>query len=67
MLVLGRRLGESIIISTGPMQAGQVVKVTTLSVTGGQMRIGIEAPAGTAVDREEVYNSKQKEIKKDDI
>ena len=48
MLVLARRIGES-------LKFGDDVTVTVLSVCGGQVRIGIEAPADVAVHREEVY------------
>jgi len=49
MLVLSRKPGESVHI-------GDEVKVTVLSISGKQVRIGIEAPAEIAVHREEIYN-----------
>ena len=48
MLVLGRRVGEGIMI-------GHDVKVTVLVVAGDKVRIGIDAPAEVEVHREEVY------------
>jgi carbon storage regulator len=48
MLILTRRLGESINI-------GDDVKVTILDVRDSQVRIGIAAPREIAVHREEIY------------
>ena len=48
MLVLGRRVGEGIMI-------GHNIKVTVLVVAGDKVRIGIDAPAEVEVHREEVY------------
>ena len=48
MLVLSRRVGESVVIG------GDVV-VTVIDVRGGQVRIGVEAPSNVVVHREEVY------------
>lgn len=49
MLVLSRRLGETLII-------GDDVKVTVLGISGNQVRLGIAAPKEVSVHREEVYN-----------
>ena len=49
MLILTRRVGESVII-------GEDVEVSVLSVKGSQVRIGIKAPKGVAVHREEILN-----------
>lgn len=49
MLVLTRRAGESVRI-------GSEIRLTVLSSAGGQVRIGIEAPARVAVHREEVFD-----------
>ena len=47
MLILTRRMGETILI-------GDDVAVTILGVNGSQVRIGVKAPKDVAVDREEV-------------
>ncbi len=52
MLVLMRRKGETIRI-------GEHVKFTVLGVTGGQVRIGVQAPRHIIVDREEVYERRR--------
>ena len=49
MLVLTRRVGESVRI-------GSEVRVTVLAASGGQIRIGIEAPGHVPVHRQEVYD-----------
>lgn len=48
MLILTRRIGESIYI-------GDEVRLTVLGVRGTQVRIGINAPKGVPVHREEIY------------
>ena len=48
MLVLTRKLGESIVI-------GSNVRVTILEMQGKQIRLGIEAPSEVPVHRGEVY------------
>ncbi len=46
MLVLSRRVGESIIIGDA--------KVTVTGIKGGQVNIGVTAPKDVAVHREEI-------------
>ncbi|HQT92128.1 MAG TPA: carbon storage regulator CsrA [Candidatus Kryptobacter bacterium] len=48
MLVLTRKLGEVIKI-------GDKIKVVVVSVEGGSVKLGIEAPDEIPVHREEVY------------
>lgn len=47
MLVLSRKVGQRILI-------GDDIAVTVVRVTGGGVRIGVEAPAELAVVREEL-------------
>lgn len=47
MLVLTRKLNESILI-------GDDIKIKVVRVKGMEVRIGIEAPAGVKIDREEI-------------
>lgn len=54
MLALTRKKGESIII-------GDNVKVTVLSVSGEQVKLGIEAPKEIPVHRSEIYEQIQME------
>jgi len=48
MLVLTRRIGESIKIN-------EDVKITVIDVKGKNIRLGIEAPRETKIYREEVF------------
>ncbi len=48
MLILTRRVGESLVI-------GDSVAVTVLAIKGNQVRLGVKAPREVAVHREEVH------------
>lgn len=54
MLVLTRRLGESIVI-------GDDIIIRVLDIDG-QVKLGIEAPQNISVHREEIYTKIQKEL-----
>jgi carbon storage regulator len=54
MLILTRRVGESVRIGTE-------VTVTVLEVKGSQVRIGVDAPKNVAVHREEIYERIKRE------
>lgn len=47
MLILTRRVGESLII-------GDNVTLTVLGVKGNQVRVGVDAPRDVTVHREEI-------------
>ena len=48
MLILTRKEGES-------LRLGDDITVTVVSVKGGNVRIGVDAPRDLAVHREEIY------------
>ena len=48
MLVLTRKLGESIAIDDN-------IKIVVVQIKGKQVRLGIKAPKETKIHREEVY------------
>lgn len=54
MLILTRRVGETIVI-------GDNVVITVLGIKGNQARIGINAPKDLPVHREEIYQRIQHE------
>lgn len=54
MLILTRRIGESIII-------GDNILIMVLDVKGNQVRIGVNAPEEVSVHRKEIYERIQLE------
>jgi len=54
MLILTRRIGESVMI-------GDDVKISVLGIKGNQIRLGVSAPREVAVHREEIYQRIQDE------
>jgi len=54
MLILTRRVGESVVI-------GDDVTVTVLGVKGNQVRLGVNAPREVAVHREEIFERIKRE------
>ena len=57
MLILGRRIGETIYI-------GDDIIVHVCGIHGGQIRLGIEAPKETRIYRKEVYEKINREDEK---
>ena len=56
MLILTRKIGESLII-------GNNIEVVILGVKGTQVRLGVNAPKSVTVHREEIYKKLQLERK----
>jgi carbon storage regulator len=54
MLVLSRKVGESVVIGNG-------ITVTVVRISGGGVRIGVEAPADCPVMRQELTDPDETE------
>lgn len=63
MLILSRRIGETLIIGD------REVNVTIMGVKGNQVKLGIDAPENVSIHREEVFNKikEGKEVEKDGL
>jgi carbon storage regulator len=48
MLVLTRRVGETVVIAGG-------IRITVVAVQGAKVRLGISAPPSVRVDREDIH------------
>lgn len=57
MLILTRKIGESLMISDN-------ITITILGVKGTQVRIGVNAPKEISVHREEIYKKLKTEKQK---
>lgn len=57
MLILTRRIGETLIIGEGE----NAIQVTVLGIKGNQIRIGTAAPNTVPVHRKEIYDRIQAE------
>ena len=58
MLILTRRIGESVVI-------GGDIAITVLGVKGNQVRVGVKAPRDVSVHREEIFERIQREEQTD--
>jgi carbon storage regulator len=54
MLILSRKIGESIIIE-------DKIEISVVDIKGDQIKLGIEAPKNVKIYRMEVYNAIQNE------
>lgn len=55
MLILSRKIGETIIIDKN-------VSVTVMDVSNGQIKLGVNAPKHIAIHREEIYIQIENEV-----
>ena len=61
MLILSRKTGQSLILTT---DAGEVIEVMISDIRSGPtIRVGIEAPKSVMIWRKEVYEEVKKEQK----
>lgn len=58
MLVLTRKAGERIVI-------GENIVIEVLEIQGNRVRIGIQAPHGVTILREELLTTRTAEVTKD--
>lgn len=55
LLVLSRQAGERIMIDGG------AIVVSIEEIRGEKVRLGVEAPAGVRIDREQIHRERQRE------
>lgn len=55
MLVLSRKVGESIVIDKD-------IRITVVAVANGRVKFGVNAPQGVSIDRDEVHERKLQEV-----
>ena len=55
MLILSRNVGEEIVI-------GDKIHITVMAIKGDQVCIGISAPKGVVVDRQEVHEKRKNAV-----
>ena len=60
MLVLTRRIGETVIIGD-PKKPEKCIEVQVVEAHGDQVRIGINAPHSVTVDRKEICEDKRRQ------
>lgn len=60
MLVLGRRLGESILI-------GDDIKILVVDLNNGRVKLGIEAPENVSILRTELKEGSEETLAKDKL
>jgi len=58
MLILTRRIGEKLVITTA---SGERIEVSPIGRSGGQIKLGVEADRSIVVDREEIDKRKVRE------
>lgn len=56
MLVVTRKKSEAVIVT---MPDGRLIRVLVVDVRENKTRIGIDAPADVAIDREEIWERRQ--------
>lgn len=56
MLILSRKMGQAIILTTA---AGEEIRIVPTVVREGQVHLGFEAPSSVVVDREEIHERKK--------
>lgn len=60
MLILSRKIGETIVINDN-------ITMTVLGIQGGQIKMGITAPKEVSVHREEIFERIKREGQKKEI